>query len=517
MLVWTASRTTRQLQRRLGRPADAELDGDRDGDVIRLAALTAIAALAGGLAASEAQAVQQEPEPRIVGGTPAVAGELPWQAAMIFQGDQYCGGTVIAPQYVLTAHHCRVVVSETVRVGSINSGVGGELRTVDDVRRHPLASDAGTPRFDVAVAHLNAPLPASAVIGGIVSPERQASWDSTSLFTASGWGATNEGERPTDVLLRWVFLPWASDATCAATYPGRFSSDDMVCAGAPGGGVDTCQGDSGGPMVTPVQGLPSPDRTDAGDWELVGVTSWGIGCGRPGIPGVYARVGAPAIRDWLGVTPPVASGTTVLRGQPTFDQELTCDPGWSGGSAYRTYRFWRSSPSGEEVLVAEGTSATYRLTSGDVGNRLSCDGTADNAAATTDAPRSPVVDVTAAPPPPPPPVQATAPSVSAEPPRPLVERARRRCTRGRRCTFTIIPSATTTAIRATLRSTVRRRCGRRTCSRTISRRLRVRRRGGRFAIGATRLARGRHVLILVAIDATGRASRPAYRLRFSLT
>jgi secreted trypsin-like serine protease len=69
----------------------------------------------------------------------------------------------------------------------------------------------------------------------------------------------------------------------------------MVCAGFPEGGVDTCQGDSGGPMF---------GRDAAGALKVVGATSWGEGCARPGKPGVYARVADDVLREWIrGVAP----------------------------------------------------------------------------------------------------------------------------------------------------------------------------------------------------------------------
>jgi secreted trypsin-like serine protease len=64
----------------------------------------------------------------------------------------------------------------------------------------------------------------------------------------------------------------------------------MVCAGFPQGGVDTCQGDSGGPMF---------GRASTGALRVVGTTSFGEGCARPGKPGVYGRVADDTLRPWI--------------------------------------------------------------------------------------------------------------------------------------------------------------------------------------------------------------------------
>ena len=496
----------------------------------RLALLVLVAAL--GTAAAPAVAAEREPEPRIVGGDLATTGQFPWQAAMMrSDGSLYCGGTVIAPSYVLTADHCPAAVGHTVRVGSLDRSDGGEVRTVVGVRRHPLAAgSANPPRFDVRVVRLNLPLPASTVIGAIATPQQQAGWTSSTRFLASGWGRTSTSPgAKVEEFLRWVQLPWVSDADCADAYGSDFGADDMLCAGdLQNGDIDTCQGDSGGPLVAPA--VASANTTVASDWILAGATSWGIGCAEEGFPGVYARLGAPVIRDWLSVTPPASNDAPALNGTPNPGELLTCAPDWTGGSAFRTYRFWRSVST--PVLITVGTSATYRPTQGDVGSQIWCDATANNAAATITTAPSAARRITgpAPPPPPPPPAGDETPAPATpgtstggttsiesktEAALPSVERATRRCTRGRRCTFTITPSATTTAIRATLRSTVRRRCGRRTCTRTTTRTLSARRGSGQFTIGLAKLTRGRHVLTLVAVDATGRRALRASRLRFS--
>jgi secreted trypsin-like serine protease len=93
------------------------------------------------------------------------------------------------------------------------------------------------------------------------------------------WGATDPSIPVPVQYLREVALPILIDERCEQVYGSRYVKETMICAGEVGDGVDTCQGDSGGPLIVP--------NEVTGVSELVGITSWGVGCGNVG---VYTRV-----------------------------------------------------------------------------------------------------------------------------------------------------------------------------------------------------------------------------------
>ncbi|MER6914116.1 serine protease [Streptomyces sp. NPDC000594] len=232
----------------------------------------------------------------VVGGRPVRAAESPWVVALSsrdrFGGTrsgQFCGGVVVAPTRVMTAAHClsRAVLGQDVRevpdlriiAGRTDlSGGGGVEVPVTGTWVSP-EYDPVTNGADLALLTLAEPLPASRVIAVAAAGDPVYSPGTTA--SVYGWGDTT-GEGRYALSLRAARVSVLPDATCLRAYPGglegRYVPATMLCAGDPRGGRDACQGDSGGPLVA--------------DGRLIGLVSWGSGCGLADSPGVYTRVSA---------------------------------------------------------------------------------------------------------------------------------------------------------------------------------------------------------------------------------
>ncbi|WP_395573457.1 S1 family peptidase [Streptomyces sp. BK79] len=230
----------------------------------------------------------------VVGGFPVEVSDSPWTVALSsrdrFGGTragQFCGGVAVGRTTVLTAAHClgeEVLGSPPERVRDLRiiagrtdllSGEGQEI-PVRDVWVNPAHDDASNDG-DFAVLTLSEALPAGSVIG--MAAEGDPAYTPETGALVYGWGDTS-GAGDYANALRAARVRVLSDALCEQAYPGsddgRYRAGTMLCAGEDVGGRDACQGDSGGPLVA--QG------------RLIGLVSWGSGCGRPGSPGVYTRV-----------------------------------------------------------------------------------------------------------------------------------------------------------------------------------------------------------------------------------
>jgi hypothetical protein len=128
------------------------------------------------------------------------------------------------------------------------------------------------------------------------------------IATTMGWGATYSGGWGSSILLE-VDVP--IDESCGNI--GNQVTNHMVCAGDNNGGEDSCQGDSGGPLI-----MTNSD----GEYELIGIVSWGYGCGDAGYPGVYSRIWTR--KDWFFgyIGEPEEDFQVELYGDVNFDGTL---------------------------------------------------------------------------------------------------------------------------------------------------------------------------------------------------
>jgi secreted trypsin-like serine protease len=237
--------------------------------------------------------------PMIVGGTAVPNGKYPFMAALLDKdrpGDafdeQFCGGTLIDKDSVLSAAHClvnpkpdklQVVVGRTTL-----SQNRGQLRSVSrrfiDPRYNRNEYDAAVLKLSRPVKGINPIKLATAKQNNLETPGH--------ILTTAGWGVVKQRPGPFDILpfrMYEVSVPVVSDSRAKRTYQSeglKYLPSLHVAAGKKGNGP--CFGDSGGPLF------------DSGSGTQVGITSYGAGgCGRARYPAVYTEVNNPNIRNFI--------------------------------------------------------------------------------------------------------------------------------------------------------------------------------------------------------------------------
>jgi secreted trypsin-like serine protease len=241
---------------------------------------------------------------RIVGGAPVLIEDSPWQVALIRsqvaepQRSQFCGGSIIASDWVVTAAHCvdNFIVSQlptrlNVVAGTANYETGGQRATVKRIFVHPAWNSANMDN-DVALLQLGEALTMGSPIPVVAA---NTEFTDPTKLTVTGWGAIFEGGPGSKDLLG-VTVPYVANDVCNAadSYNGQVTAN-MFCAGQREGGLDSCQGDSGGPIWMPVEGKA----------VLAGVVSWGDGCARQLKYGIYTRLTNYA--EWISYTMTLAA------------------------------------------------------------------------------------------------------------------------------------------------------------------------------------------------------------------
>ena len=221
----------------------------------------------------------------VVNGEPVAEGQREFMAAIMDGDFQFCGGSVIAPQIVMTAAHCVPDGNHeglSVSVGSTDYTEGTEI-AVTKVDVHPSYADDSS--ADVAVLHLASAAPVTPIPLADSTDDHLEAPGAPAIV--AGWGSQTPfvGQVPAlDTQLYEVELEVVADddPSCGTSSPAN-----QVCAS--GFLEDSCQGDSGGPLFA---------ETSAGEVQI-GVVSSGFGCAVPGFAGYYTEVNGAAVATFL--------------------------------------------------------------------------------------------------------------------------------------------------------------------------------------------------------------------------
>ncbi|XP_031574197.1 chymotrypsinogen B-like isoform X2 [Actinia tenebrosa] len=229
---------------------------------------------------------------RVVNGENAQPHSWPWQISLRVNGRHICGGSLIRPDWVVTAAHC---VDRNPRPSGYTVVVGAHTRTGSTAvqqtfRLKQLFKHEGFSmrhlRNDIALLQLNGQISASSKVNTVCLPQKGSRVPAGTGCYITGWGRTVGGGSAAGILQQAV-LPVSNDNACVQRngYLVPVDPKSMVCAGGQGKGG--CQGDSGGPFVC----------NEGGRWVLRGAVSWGHSQCRTDHYTVFARVSS--FIDWI--------------------------------------------------------------------------------------------------------------------------------------------------------------------------------------------------------------------------
>ncbi|XP_026198922.1 granzyme A-like isoform X2 [Anabas testudineus] len=237
--------------------------------------------------------VQTSDGSEIIGGKEVKPHSMPFMALLKNRTDKpVCGGTLISPSWVLTAAHCKDIKTVLLGVHSIkkekNEKNSRQVRNVEKQFPHPYF-DAKKKSNDLMLLKLDKPAKQTKTVGLLNLGKSVKDPKAGTVCVVAGWGTINNSDEQMSDVLMSVKVTVVDRKKCNS--PKRYNhliTSDMICAGSDGKNrADSCQGDSGGPLLC--------------KGALVGVTSFGRGCGDINFPGVYAFLSAKQL-IWIKST-----------------------------------------------------------------------------------------------------------------------------------------------------------------------------------------------------------------------